>query len=65
MRLKYDKEVDALRITLTKNQIVDSNETTEGVIIDYDEQGEVVAIEILDVSDRVTDPSKFDLDIAG
>ena len=65
MRLRYDKEVDALRITLTKNQIVDSNETTEGVIIDYDEQGEVVAIEILDVSDRVTDPSKFDLDMAG
>ena len=64
MKLRYDKKVDALRITLSSNPIEDSDEVKDGIIVDYDEKGKVVAIEILDVSDRVTNPSRFNLDIA-
>ena len=52
--LKYDPQVDILDITLTDEPIEISREIEPGVIVDYDAQGNVVNIEILDASERIS-----------
>ena len=55
MRLKIDKDNDALYFRLDEKAIVESEEVRPGVILDFDEKGQVVGIEILDISSRATE----------
>ncbi|MEW5872531.1 MAG: DUF2283 domain-containing protein, partial [Chloroflexota bacterium] len=55
MRLKIDKENDALYFRLDEAAIVESEEVQPGVILDLDVNGQVVGIEILGLSAR-TEP---------
>jgi len=52
MRMHYSKEADAIYIRLKESKIVDSDEVSDGVIMDYDKDGNVVGIEILWVSEK-------------
>ncbi|NOT61463.1 MAG: DUF2283 domain-containing protein [Acidobacteria bacterium] len=52
MRLKVDKESDALYFRLDEATIVESEEVQPGVILDFDEAGQVVGIELLSLSQR-------------
>jgi len=47
MNMQYDKEVDALYIKLSENNIVESEEKENNIILDYDSEKNVVGIEIL------------------
>jgi uncharacterized protein YuzE len=58
MRLKVDKENNALYFRLDESEIVESEEVQSGVILDFDAQGRVVGIEILQLSTR-TQPEKL------
>jgi uncharacterized protein YuzE len=58
MRLKIDRENDALYFRLDETDIVESEEVQPGVILDFDSNGRVVGIEILDLSARI-DPEKL------
>jgi uncharacterized protein YuzE len=53
MKLKVDKESDALYFRLDESAIVESEEVQPGVILDFDAEGRVVGIEILNLSNRV------------
>ncbi|MCE7982275.1 MAG: DUF2283 domain-containing protein [Caldilinea sp. CFX5] len=53
MRLKVDKENDALYFRLDESEIIESEEVQPGIILDYNEEGNVVGIEILSLSTRV------------
>jgi uncharacterized protein YuzE len=53
MKLKVDKENDALYFRLDESAIVESEEVQPGVILDFDAEGRVVGIEILHLSSRV------------
>jgi len=53
MRLKVDKESDALYLRLDETAVVESEEVQPGVILDYDAAGNVVGVEILNLSKRV------------
>ena len=53
MRLKVDKENDALYFRLDESTIVESEEVVPGVIIDFDRDGRVVGVEILALSTRM------------
>jgi uncharacterized protein YuzE len=46
MRLSYDPQTDSLYIHLTDRPSADSNEVAEGVVLDFDEQGGVVGIDV-------------------
>ena len=54
MRLHVDKEADALYLRLDDSKIIDSEEVAPGVILDYNEQNEVVGVEMLYLSKRTT-----------
>jgi len=58
MKLKVDKENDALYFRLDESEIVESEEVQPGVILDFDAKGHVVGIEILQLSTR-TQPEKL------
>lgn len=44
--------------------MADSDEGKPGVILDYDVDGNLVALEVLDASQRVTLPSRMEYEIA-
>ncbi len=54
MKLKIDKENDALYLRLDDSEIIDSEEVQPGVILDFDKNNRVIGIEILALSTRVT-----------
>jgi uncharacterized protein YuzE len=58
MRLKIDKESDALYLRLNEGAIIESQEVEPGVILDFDANGRVVGVEILALSTR-TEPDKL------
>ena len=53
MRLKVDTESDALYFRLDESEIIESEEVEPGVILDFNDKGDVVGIEILNISKRV------------
>ena len=62
MKVTYDQEVDVLRIILNDE---DSDENKPGVIIDYDGQGNVVGLEVLDASTRIANPRTLEYVVTG
>ena len=54
MRLKIDKESDALYFRLDESSIVESEEVEPGVVLDFNSEGKVVGIEILQLSSRTS-----------
>lgn len=52
MKLKVDKENDALYLRLDEAAIVESEEVQPGVILDFDKDGRMVGIEVLSLSTR-------------
>jgi len=58
MRLKIDRENDALYLRLDESPVVESEEVQPGVILDLNADGKMVGIEILNLSSRV-DPERL------
>ena len=52
MKPHVDKEADALYLRLDGSDIVDSEEVSPGVVLDYNESNEVVGVEMLHLSKR-------------
>ena len=52
MKLNVDKEADALYLRLDDSRIVESEEVSPGVVLDYNELKEVVGVEMLHLSKR-------------
>ena len=66
MKASYDAETDTLSIIFRADaRIAESDEDKPGVILDYDEQGNLVSLEILDASKRVTDARKIEFETTG
>ncbi|HAT49914.1 MAG: DUF2283 domain-containing protein [Nitrospirae bacterium] len=55
MRVRVDAQSDAIYLDLTLGAIDSSEEVAEGIILDYDVQGRLVGIEILDASKKSQD----------
>ena len=53
MDAHYDPEMDALAINWGEAQIEESNEVEPGVILDYDKDGNIVGIEVLEASKKI------------
>lgn len=53
MEIKYDETANVLIIRFKREKIAESEEVDEGVIVDYNSNGEVVAIEILNPKGKI------------
>ncbi len=58
MKLHYDKNIDAVSIRFSDHRYAESDEVGGGIIFDYDKNGRVIAIEILDASKVL--PKRFE-----
>ncbi len=58
MKITYDREVDALYIQF-KETTVTTKHLAEGIAADYDADGRLAGIEVLDAMKRLGDPSVF------
>lgn len=65
MKLIYDRDADTLTIVLKDSVVEESDEPRDGVILDYDSQGDLVSVEILDASKRVAAPQGIEFRLAG
>jgi uncharacterized protein YuzE len=53
VKLNYYSETDSLYIDLSETQSVESREVSEGVVLDYDAEGNLVGIDIDNASRKV------------
>ena len=56
MKVIYDPSTDTLSIILRDEHVAESDELREGLILDYDRNGRIVSIELLDASENVSEP---------
>ena len=53
MEMRYDEKSDALYLRLDNSQIIESEEGQPGIVLDYNDNNQVVGVEILRVKERV------------
>jgi len=65
MKLNYDPRTDTLTMVLKEDAAVaESDEDKPGIILDFDAAGDLVSLEILDASKRVSQASKVEFKVA-
>ncbi|MBF0529030.1 MAG: DUF2283 domain-containing protein [Deltaproteobacteria bacterium] len=63
MKVTYEPELDVLRIIFRNTPIQESDEDKPGVIIDYDREGNIVGLEILNASLRMENPRSVEYQV--
>lgn len=67
MRVSIDLAADAARVQFSDAPPAKgrSQEVASGVVIDFDDTGRAVALEIVGLRSRMTEPAKVEVDLAG
>ncbi len=66
MRITYDRQTDTLSFVLKEGvTVAESDEDKPGVILDYDAAGDLISLEILDASRRVTEAGRVEYQTTG
>ena len=65
MKIEYDPKADAMYIRLKAGTVADSDEVRPGVVLDFDTEGRVLGIEMLDVSLRTDNPREMAMELIG
>ena len=64
MKVTSDSRTDTLSVILKDDaRVAESDEDKPGVILDYDDRGDLVSLEILDASQRVTEGRRIEFQI--
>ena len=63
MKIEYDPKADAMYIRMRAGKAVESDEVRPGLVIDFDEEGKVLGIEMLEVSLRTDNPNELSLSL--
>ncbi|MCX6146352.1 MAG: DUF2283 domain-containing protein [Candidatus Kapabacteria bacterium] len=64
MKIKYDKEVDIMNIQFSDAEVYETDENKSGIIIDYDINGKIIEIEVLNASKNNYQPMKVEYEYA-
>ncbi len=64
MKATYDTKTDTLTLELKPGPVAESDEGKPGVILDYDADGNLVGIEVLDASKRVAEARTMQFQVA-
>ena len=61
MKIYYDKACDTLRVLFSERPIAESDVIRPGFIADFDAQGAIVGLEILDAHKQITRPDVVEI----
>ncbi len=64
MKAKYDAKTDSLTIEFSSAPVAESDEDKPGVILNYDAAGNLVGLEVLDASTRVSETRTMQFQVA-
>jgi uncharacterized protein YuzE len=59
MNIKFDREMDIVYLRFSDDDIAESDEERSGIIIDYDREGRIVGIELLEASKKIKKPGSL------
>ncbi len=65
MKVIFDPETDTLSLIFREDKIIESDEIREGIIIDYNKDGKIVSMEILDASEQISEPQGILYELKG
>jgi uncharacterized protein YuzE len=60
MKVIYDHKTDTLTVILANGPVAESDEDKPGIILDYNASGDLISLEVLDASKRVTAPGQIE-----
>jgi uncharacterized protein YuzE len=64
VKVIYDRETDTLSVIFSDAAVAESDEEKPGVILDYDDAGNLVSVEVLDASNRVAMPNCIEYQVS-
>jgi uncharacterized protein YuzE len=65
MKVNFDPSADAMRISFQEGDYEESKEVDEGIVVDISRDNKIMAIEILDVSEKMSDKALKDISLKG
>lgn len=64
MKIIYDSETDTLDMIFREGLVAESDEDKPGIILDYDAEGNVISIEVLEASKKLSQPIGITFELA-
>jgi uncharacterized protein YuzE len=64
MKAIYDRDTNSLTVIFAETPVAESDEDKPGVVLDYDSDGNLVSLEILVASWRVSVPGKIEYQVS-
>jgi uncharacterized protein YuzE len=65
MKVEYDAATDTLTVIFKDGVVAESDERKSGVVLDYDADGNLLSLEVLDASERVEEPTRVTFSTQG
>ena len=63
MEIRYDKQADAMYIEFRKGDFFRNKKVDDFTVIDFDEKGNILGIELLDASKRIPKKSLSEVNV--
>ena len=64
MKAVYDPQTDTLTVEFKPGPVAESDEDKPGIILDYDADGNLVSLEVLDASKRIAETRSMEFQVA-
>jgi uncharacterized protein YuzE len=65
MKVIYDSETDTLTMLFRDEPVAESDELRQGIVVDYNQDGKIISVEILNASESIAEPQSIVYELKG